>query len=220
MLAACCGMEGDIVERNNVPPRQQAGRSYSGSKLPTVRGLPMLPGIRVDKNASTVLNQRPLPPSAFQHQIAASSPNPPATKTPHDPAPIAPHHEQLPHPPPTAPAHDRRRIRRAVCHPRGCRRSGQVRPTRRKAGKHRRASHRAGPLPGGAGRWQSHAAGAPAARNARNRRARGRWRSGRIRGGGGGGANGGQDHAGRALRLPRRTVDRRAGAARLSDPRG
>ena len=40
MLAACCGMDGNVAERNHVPPRQQAGRTYRGSKLPPVHGLP------------------------------------------------------------------------------------------------------------------------------------------------------------------------------------
>ena len=38
MPAACCGMDGNVSERNHVHPRQQAGRTYSGSKLRAVHG--------------------------------------------------------------------------------------------------------------------------------------------------------------------------------------
>jgi hypothetical protein len=31
-------MDGDLRERNQLPPRQQAGRTYSGSKLRAVHG--------------------------------------------------------------------------------------------------------------------------------------------------------------------------------------
>jgi hypothetical protein len=42
MMAACCLMDGDLRERNQLPPRQQAGRTYSGSKLRAVHGRPHL----------------------------------------------------------------------------------------------------------------------------------------------------------------------------------
>ena len=38
MLAACCGMERETSGERNHLPRQQAGRTYSGSKLHAVHG--------------------------------------------------------------------------------------------------------------------------------------------------------------------------------------
>ena len=38
MHAACCGMDGNVVSKTTLRPRQQAGRPDSGSKLPAVHG--------------------------------------------------------------------------------------------------------------------------------------------------------------------------------------